>query len=181
MECCVGRRLHVILWLWTAISTKPLLLCCHFGPCSRKHVHSVGCPVGVLVLLRLLLLSEPEEGGDGKSRGKPWPSAGRCGSSQLWDSLKFGWEALAGCLAALFSNRLFFPCCSFVVLFYKRNQRADYSSPLGERKGRPSPRSSLEVISDGFQMMVEGECAKKLNHTVSYQSLESSRILLSLT
>lgn len=50
--------------------------------------------------------------------------------------LQHGWGALAAWLAALFSNRLFFPCCSFVVLFYKRNQRADYSSLLGERKGR---------------------------------------------
>lgn len=90
----------------------------------------------VLVLLHLLLLSKPGGGGDGKSRRKPWPFAGRCGSSQLWDSLKLGWEALAGYLAALFSNRLFLPCCSFVVLFYKRNQRADYTSLLGERKGR---------------------------------------------
>lgn len=90
----------------------------------------------------------------------------RCGSGQLWDSLKLGREAHAGRLAALFQTGFVFPCWFFsVVLFYSRNKRADYCSPSGERKGRGDP--CADFLWRLSQMVVEGECAKKLNHCYS--------------
>lgn len=68
---------------------------------------------------------------------------------------------MSGCLVfkqAFFS--LLFLCSP--VLQKKSKSRLQFSVGTKEGKRRPLPRSSLEVISDGFQMMVEGECAKKV-------------------
>lgn len=132
----------------------------YLNPYGRKHAHSLGCFAQILMLLHLLLLSKPEDG-DGKSRWKPQLSGtvaiASCEipSSQTEKLMLDVWPSH-------FQTGFDSPCPLFVVLFYSKNERADYCFRSGKRKRRPLHGCSLEVISDGFQMIIEGEGCQKV-------------------
>lgn len=110
----------------------------YLNPYTRKHARSSGCFVQVSVLSHLLLLSKPEDGDDGKSRWKPWPSGDvAVAICEIPSSLaeKLMLDVWPSC----FQTGFVFPCWFFVVLFCSTNKRADYCSPSGERKGRGDP------------------------------------------
>ena len=109
---------------------------------ARKRAHSLGCFVQVSVLLHLLLLSKPEDGDDGKSRWKRWPS-GAVAAASCESPSGLAKKLMLDVWPSCFQTDFVLPCCFFVVLFYSRNKRADYCSPLGERKRKGHPCADL--------------------------------------
>lgn len=130
------------------------------------------------MLLHLLLLSKPEDGGDGKCRWKPWASgdvaAASCEiPSRLAEKLML--DIWPSCFQTGFGFSLLF----FVVLFYSKNQRADYCSLSGERKERGHPCADLLGGYLRWFLMIIEVCQKFESLLQCHnQRLKFSRILL---
>jgi len=115
------RNFCLYVFLCWKVACHPVALICdihqvlpyyYLNPCTRKHACSLGCFIQVTVLLHLLLLSKPEDGGDGKSRWKLWPSRDVAATScEILSSLAK--KLMLNVWPPCFQRGFVFPCSFF--------------------------------------------------------------------